>query len=256
MSSRAVGDLLVSGDLSDDERALFDQVELARRERRTIVAPEPEPTLASAYRVQQTRFAGCEVRGYKVGMVSPAKMAQFGLSSPVHGPLLDEMSRSGDVALTDFIQPRLEPELVIVTNIDLEAGATPGQVAHAVSGFFLGVDILDTVWTDYRCRPAHAVADGLNGGAFLVGDQLLPLDIEGQLSLRLNGELIADGALADLGEVTARIAWLTSEVGGLRAGSLVFLGSPVANVTATSGLLELHGPLGSMLFATLRDGSS
>ncbi len=50
--------------------------------------------------------------------------------------------------------------------------------------------------------------------------------------------------IPDMGE---RLSWLSGEVGGLRVGHVIFLGSPAAAVPTRPCKLELHGPQQSVL---------
>jgi 2-keto-4-pentenoate hydratase len=156
------------------------------------------------------------------------------------------------VNLGAFMQARLEPELAAVLRADIPSGLPPGDIARAVPGLFLAVDILDTVWEAYESEPSEVVADGVNSGAFLLGEQMLPLNVSGELRLRVNGDIVSAGSVADMGDPVTRIGWLAAEVNGLRSGDVVFLGSPGVNVSATAGTLLLEGPDGSTLFAGLR----
>ncbi|GGJ67200.1 hypothetical protein [Streptomyces brasiliensis] len=165
-------------------------------------------------------------------------------STPVVETFPPEVHIEGPaVGLAAFRQPRLEPKLAVVLADDVPAGALPGDVARAVTGVFLTVDILDTTAESSEC---------VAGGGFLLGEQLLPLELMGELRLQLDGELVAAGSVARLGDPVTRIAWLASEVDGLHAGDTVLLGFPVASVPAPSGTLLLEGPLGAMLSADLR----
>ncbi|MET7998938.1 fumarylacetoacetate hydrolase family protein [Amycolatopsis sp. NPDC005232] len=168
-------------------------------------------------------------------------------STPVVETFLPDAYIEGPaVELAAFRKPRLEPKLAVVLAADVPAGASPGDAARAVTGVFLTVDILD------------ATADGFEsaaGGGFLLGEQLLPLELAGELRLRLDGELVAAEPVARLGDPVTRIAWWASEVGGLHAGDAVLLGFPAAGVRATRGTLLLEGPLGATLSADLRDAA-
>ena len=79
------------------------------------------------------------------------------------------------------------------------------------------------------------------------------MPFEGRLSLYLNGELLTEGPLEALGNLGERLAWLAGEVGGLRAGQVVFLGSPAAALEARPGTLELRGPANSVLVAKVEE---
>lgn len=156
------------------------------------------------------------------------------------GPVHIELQIQGPVVeLATFRQPRLRPVLAVVLAGDVAPGALPGAVARAVTGVFLAVNIVDAVRED-------------DGGGFLLGEQLLPLDLAGELRLHLGGEPVAVGSVAELGDPVDRITWLAAKVNGLRAGDTVCVGSPAADVPAESGTLLLEGPLGSILTVKLR----
>lgn len=233
---------------------LRDQVRRARAERRVVAAPaDHDPTLADAYAIQAELFGDGAPRGYKLGLVSRAKQSQMGIDSPIFGRISDDMLLDAPVDLARFIQPRMEPEVAVVLHDRLAPGCAPTAVASAVGAAFLGIDFLDSVWDGYRFSPAQVVADNSSGGGFLLGERALPYPFSGGLRMLLDGEPVAEGPLGAIGDVPGHLAWLASEVGGLDAGTVVFLGSPAAAVPARPGLLELHGPSHSRLVARLED---
>jgi 2-keto-4-pentenoate hydratase len=103
------------------------------------------------------------------------------------------------------------------------------------------------VWRDYRFSLPQVVADNTSGGAFIVGEHAYDAIPAGRLEVRLDGEVVGHGSLADIGDPIAHLQWLADDVGGLRAGQVIFLGSPTAAVDARPGLLELAGPAGVSL---------
>src|SRR5205823_5179195 len=198
--------------------------------------------LEGAYRIQTALGEHRELKGYKFGLISPAKQVQMGISAPIYGRVYAGMLLESPVHLRQFIQPRIEPELAVVLRDDLPAQATPEAARLAVAGVFLGVDFLDSIWEGYRFNIAEVVADNTSGGGFLLGNQPLREPLTGQLSLYLNGELLTEGPVEALGDIGERLTWLSEKVGGLRAGYVIFLGSPAAALPARPGMLELHGP--------------
>jgi len=228
------------------EATLADEIGDARARRRTIPGRRGVlGDLDAAYRVQARRFAGATVVGRKLVHTGP-----LGLT---HGPVVAEMLlEEPAVDLSSFLQPHLRVELATVLRADVAPDAQPGDVARAVPGVFLAVDVVDTVWIDYDSEVAEAVADGLGTGAFLLGEQLLGLEASGELRLRVDGAVVASGSVADVGDPVTRVAWLAGAVGGLGAGEVVFLGLPPAHVPATPGTLLLEGPCGATLSAQLR----
>jgi len=239
--------------LNTSERALLDLIRSARQTGRLLdISEEPEGVdLDGAYRVQAALLEGQELRGYKIGLISPAKQAQMGIDKPIYGRVTASMLLESPVSLGRFRQPRIEPELAVVLREDLPPDATPGAARLAVGAVFLAVDILDSVWQGYRCSIVGLVADNASGGGFLLGERALPLRLEGELRLYLNGELLTEGPLGALGNPEERLCWLARATGGLRAGQVIFLGAPAASVPARSGVLEVHGPEGSLLLARL-----
>nr|PZN40061.1 MAG: 4-oxalocrotonate decarboxylase [Bacillota bacterium] len=208
-----------------------------------------EVDLAGAYRVQAAGGRGRPVKGYKLGLVSPAKQAQMGIATPIYGRIYPEMLLDGEVVLSRLAQPRFEPEIAVVLRDPVPPGATPGVAWQAVGGLFLGLDVLDSIWLDYRFTAAEVVADNCSGGAFLLGPRLGATVPRGPLRLYLGGALKAEGPVEALGDPGERLAWLARQVGGLQAGQVVFLGSPAGAVPAEPGVLEVTGPGADALIA-------
>src|SRR5205085_5448401 len=167
-------------------------------------------------------------KGYKFGLISPAKQAQMGISAPIYGRVYSDMLLESPVHLSQFIQPRVEPELAVVLRDDIPAQASSETTRSAVAGVFLGVDFLDSIWEGYRFSIAEVVADNASGGGFLLGKQRLSEPLTGRLSLHLNGELLTEGPVEALLDIGERLSWLAKKVGGLKAGYVIFLCSPAA----------------------------
>jgi 2-keto-4-pentenoate hydratase len=113
--------------------------------------------------------------------------------------------------------------------------------------------VLDSIWEGYRFTIAEVVADNTSGGGFLLGKQPLGEPLTGRLSLFLNGELLTEGPVEALGDIGASLSWLSEQVGGLRTGQVIFLGSPAAALPARPSRLELHGPQESVLSALIEE---
>lgn len=220
-------------------KTLLQAIQKARQTQTPLQSQAREVDLEQAYQIQAQNFAGRVLKGYKLGLVSPAKQKQMGLGQPVYGRISPEMLLEGPVRLGNFIQPRLEPELAVVLNDDLPAGASPGQAMRAAGGFFLGLDILDSVWEGYRFSAVEVVADNTSGGAFLLGHRQMAAPPGGLLRLWLDGQPLGEGPVEALGNPYERLVWLAGAVGGLQAGQVVFLGSPAAAVPARAGVVEV-----------------
>jgi 2-keto-4-pentenoate hydratase len=241
--------------LNQAEHRLFIHVREARIQRKTTTARMEAVgvDLEGAYRIQAILGEHRELRGYKFGLISPAKQAQMGISAPIYGRIYSKMFLENPVRLNHFIQPRIEPELAVVLRDELPAQVAPAAARSAVGSVFLGVDFLDSIWEGYRFSIAEVMADNASGGGFLLGKQPLRWPIAGQLSLYLNRELLTEGPVEALGDMGERLRWLAEQVGGLKEGYVIFLGSPAAALPARPGILELHGPQESILVATVEE---
>jgi len=227
--------------LSWAERELMEAIRDARTRRYTLKSRGEawNVDLAGAYRVQAALQAG-PVKGYKLGLISPAKQAQMGITSPIWGRLPARMLPDGSVSLQAFLQPRVEPEVAVVLRDPVGPDATPGAAWSAVAGFVLCADVLDSVWEGYRFTAAEVVADNASGGACLLGERLLaPDQLQGSLRLYLNGRLAAEGPVASLGDPALQLCWLARQTGGLAPGQVVPLGSPASAVPLEPGLVEV-----------------
>lgn len=234
--------------MNEAERELLETVRRARAERRTVPSKGSERNvdLEGAFRIQAELAAGRPLKGYKLGLVSPAKQRQMGIDRPIWGRVFPEMIHAHEVRLSDFIQPRVEPEVAALLADDLPAGSPEGAAMRAVAGFVLAVDILDSIWEGYRFTLAEVVADNTSGGGFLMGERLLEAPPAGDLELWLDGELLGRGPVAALGNPYHQLATLAEMAGGLSAGQVVFLGSPAAAQPARPGTLTLLSAAGSL----------
>lgn len=239
--------------LQEHEAALLRAIEGARAARSPIASRGRgwEVDLPGAYRVQAASGTGRILKGYKLGLLSPAKQAQMGISTPIFGRAYADMLLENEVDLARFVQPRVEPELAVILRDPVPPDATPAAAWKAIAGMLVAVDILDSVWSGYRFTVEEVVADNSSGGAFLLGPQMREGYPTGTLRLFLNGELRSEGPVEALGDPGDRLAWLAAQVGGLQAGQVVFLGSPAPALPAEPGVLEAVWDQGGALIARL-----
>lgn len=212
-----------------------------------LSAEHPELDLATAYRVQrELRSAAGPLVGWKLGVTSLAKQAQVGVDSPIYGFLAEAhaMSPGEPLETASLIQPRCEPEIVFVLGRDLAGPHVSGaDVLAATSGVAVGIEVLDSRFTDYRFTMADVVADNTSAARFVVGAPVGPegidLDLVG-VTMEKNGEVVgtATGA-ASLGHPAEAVAWLARQLSaegeGLRAGEIVLSGGLTAAVPVGPG---------------------
>jgi 2-keto-4-pentenoate hydratase len=242
-------------ELTEREQALADLIEEARASRSPAAgkAADRDVDLPGAYRIQAARRGSRVLKGYKLGLVSPAKQQQMGLDTPIYGPVYADMIQQNGFSLGDFVQPRMEPEIAAVLRDAVPPDANAGMIAQAVGGCFIGVDILDSIWQDYKFSAAEVVADNTSGGGFLLSGRMSEQIPGGMLRLYLNGDLQTEGHTDALGNLVQQLQWLAGCVGGLAAGAIIFFGSPAAAVPAQVGTLEVVGPDGLVLVARITE---
>ena len=177
--------------LSTEEHALFEALLQAPMSKTPIPSRGEawDIDLTSAYSIQAASGGDQLLKGYKLGLLSPAKQAQMGLTSPIWGRVYSTILLGEIVPLQRFIQPRLEPELAVVLAKAATAKASLEAIWEAIDGFFLAVDILDSAWQNYRFTAEEVVADNSSGGGFVLGKRLRTDKPEGELGLYLNGRL-------------------------------------------------------------------
>jgi 2-keto-4-pentenoate hydratase len=226
--------------------------------RRTRIAIEPftdsrpDLTMADGYAVQSelTRLIladGDEIAGYKVGLTSKPMQRLIGVDSPDYGPVLRSTlyGHGDEVALSRFIQPKIEAEIVFVLDERLEGpGVTIPRAARAVGAAAASVEIVDSRFADWRIKLADTVSDLASNGAAAVSGRLvdasgLDTRLVGMVLTR-NGELVDTGAgAAALGDPVAVVAWLANTLGSvgiaLEPGHLVMTGALHAAVPMQAG---------------------
>ncbi len=204
-------------------------------------------SLAEAYAIQgqvtALRLArGEQVIGWKLGYTSLAMREQMGVESPNYGPLTDAMVLpSGSAVPSGALQPRVEPEVGLVIGRRLSAAASLQDVLDACSTAVACLEVVDSVWTDYRFSLEDNTADGSSAAWVVVGDPL-PLDDLDQLTVTLTAdgsEVAAATGAAASGHPAAGVVWLVEQLalrgGALEAGDLVITGGLTAAVPLSPG---------------------
>jgi 2-oxo-3-hexenedioate decarboxylase len=196
----------------------------------------PDLDISTGYRVQrELRTTAGDLAGWKLGLTSPAKQAQVGVSSPIYGflPAIGCVALGEPLDTSVLIQPRCEPEIAFTLGQDLEGPHVgPADVLAATSGVAVGIEVLDSRFIDYGFTPADVVADNTSASRFVVGSPVACTDIDLRLVgvvLEKNGKLVSTAAgAASLGHPALAVAWLVRQLAehgeGLAAGQIVLSG--------------------------------
>jgi 2-keto-4-pentenoate hydratase len=162
---------------------------------------------------------------------------QMGVSAPNYGPLLDDMVlHDGDPARR-FLHPRVEPEIGIVLARDLSGSDLMlHEVADAVGEVRACLEIVDSIWRDYRFTAEQNTADGSSAAGVVFGPLL---DAEPMRCHRIGVELLEHDATvatavsaAAGGHPLHGVAWLAAQLDRrgqrLREGELILTGGLTA----------------------------
>jgi 2-keto-4-pentenoate hydratase len=237
--------------VTGDDAATWARALLASRAARTTRDPitvTTPLTIDDAYAIQRHVTArriesGERIIGWKLGYTSVAMRRQMGVDAPNHGPLTDAMVLASGAQVSErLVQPRVEPEIGVRMAGPVPADAGADEVQHVLDDAFACLEVVDSVFTDYRFRLEDNTADGSSAAQVVVGSSLgtvVGLD-EIDVVLRRNGEEVgrATGAAAS-GHPLAGVAWLAGQLAArgsrLEAGQIVITGGLTAAVPLAPG---------------------
>lgn len=221
----------------------------ARRAGRPLeatITATTDVTMDDAYRIQAEvtaarLAAGARLAGWKLGYTTAAMRAQMGVDEPNFGPLTDAMVlASGAAAAPDLLQPRVEPEIGYRIERPLPEAPAPADVAAAATPF-AALEVVDSVWEDYRFRIEDNTADGSSAAQVVIGPDLGRRALESvTVELFRNGEAAGSGTgAAAFGHPAAALAWLAGELArrgrALEPGQVVITGGLTAAVPLEAG---------------------
>jgi 2-keto-4-pentenoate hydratase len=229
---------------------------LAERLRRAAETGQPiaplrdelaEGGVKAAYAVQQANTehyvrAGRRLVGRKIGLTSKSVQKQLGVDSPDFGMLFADMALCDgeDVALGRVMQPKVEAEIALVVERDLDRpGLTLADIVSGIAYALPAIEIVGSRIENWNIRLLDTVADNASSGLFVLGGEPKALDAFDSrlcgMSMERRGEPVAVGAgAACLGNPLNAAYWL--------ARTMVELGAPLK-----SGDVIMSGALGPMV---------
>ncbi|NLG22262.1 MAG: 4-oxalocrotonate decarboxylase [Actinomycetales bacterium] len=226
--------------------------ETERTDREPFTDDWPDLDVDTAYAIQdatldQRLARGEQLVGVKLGLTSKAKQQTMSVDSPIVAWLTDAMvlPTDGPARVSDFIHPRVEPELVVTLAHDLKGpGITPAQALDAVASVLAGVEVIDSRYRNFRFTHQDVVADNASSGAYLSGPiaKTVPevdLSLEAVL-VEADGKVInsATGA-AIMGHPAEALAAAANMLGArgitLKAGWVILLGAMTDAVPVQPG---------------------
>ncbi len=232
--------------------ALLDQAEQSRVPLSPLSQEYPTLTPAQAYAIQSAWLdlklaKGAHIIGRKIGLTSRAMQELLGVDQPDYGFLLDSMAVSSDstVSRTDFLLPRIEPEIAFWLAKDLKGpGITVDAVLAATRGVSPALELVDSRIANWQIKLPDTIADNASSARVIVSEEIVPLDgldlAAEAVTLTRNGVEVGSGnGAAVLGHPAEAVAWLANKLAeygiAIEAGQLVLPGAMCAAVTVAAG---------------------
>jgi 2-keto-4-pentenoate hydratase len=177
--------------------------------------------------------------GYKIGFTSAAVREDLAVEEPAFGRLLDRTVSSAAVDSSEFIAPRIEPEITFVLGERPYDSLADGDALDAVRAIVPAIEIVDCRIRGWDFTPPEAIADNALAAALLVGEERSPSGLDGghgpdltreQVAVEIDGQRVAAGTgAAVLGHPVRALTWLADALAErgetLEAGDLVSTGS-------------------------------
>ncbi|MBL4621905.1 MAG: fumarylacetoacetate hydrolase family protein [Immundisolibacteraceae bacterium] len=255
----------LTGLLSADQHQLLAQrlyeAALAGEAQTPLSDQLPELETADSYAIQNLLVGqlGGRRTGFKLGFTSAAMRQQMGIDEANYGVLLAHTQVDQQVSCGRFIDPRLEPEIALVTGLDLlGANTSIEQVANAISRVHPAIEIVDSRFQDYRFRSVDNIADNSSAAGYCLGAGVAPGDIENleqlECGLYRQGAEIGSGRGEDaLGGPLQALQWLVRKLAetdrSLAAGSVILTGGLTRAEVISPGdqfRVEFSGGLGNL----------
>lgn len=234
--------------------ALDASLEAARVARATLPAFSAGPdgfTIDEGYELGARRFArrvhsGWTRSGLKIGFTNQRRWKELGLDQPIWAPIYRQtVHERSALAVEEFVQPRIEPEIVFGFESPLATGAGAAAIARAIAWVAPAFEIVECHFADWAIRPADAIADAGLHAALMVGRRTsISSETAGALpgvkvTLMKDGHVVAQGSGSDvLGGPVLAVAWLLQ---ALPAGETIRVGDVVTTGTLTEALPIARG---------------
>jgi len=192
---------------------------------------------------------GGVISGGKIGLSDRRSFAQLGVTEPLSGLLFDHMYlHSGQrLALSDFVQPRVEGELCLILSADLdELNLTEQEAARAIAAVAPAIEVVDSRWLDWGGSIAAVVAENVSASFYVCGEPVALTDpgvlASAEMQLSIDGKTVATGgAQAAYGSPVKALHWLAQTLARrgrpLKAGQHVMSGAFARMTPVQSGQL-------------------
>ena len=138
------------------------------RSQRPVTDGLPDFGLEAAYRVAAriTELRGARGErqtGWKIGFTNSNIWEEYGVDGPIWGPVYDTTviamaDTAADCPLAGLAEPRIEPEIVLRIGRAPTPDMGDAAVLSCIDGVAHGFEVVQSVFPDWRFKPADTVA--------------------------------------------------------------------------------------------------
>jgi 2-oxo-3-hexenedioate decarboxylase len=186
------------------------------------------PLLRSAFERR-----GEKITGRKIGFTNSGMWKAYGVESPIWGYATErttrDLAQAGTVNAVDFLEPRIEPEIIFGLKAAPSPGMTDDALLDCIDWVALGYEIVQSIYPGWKFTAADVVAANGVHGCLLIGKKhaVAPRKAEWLRELAtFEVALYCDGSVSQKG------------------GGALVLGSPLNALSHLVGLLaeDRHNP--------------
>jgi len=185
---------------------------------------------------------------------------QLGVDQPDFGTLFVDMEHpdGADLVFSDLLQPRVEAEVAVVLDRDLDSAPHGfAEIIRAVAFALPAIEVADSRIEGWDITLLDTVADNASGGAYVLGGRPVSLrDVDLRqvaMSMSTDGTVVSTGAGSDcLGHPLNAARWLADTLCArgvpLRAGDVIMTGAlgPMVPARLGSEVVATISGLGSV----------
>ena len=210
-------------------------------------------TIDDAYDIQMRQIdarliGGAVIKGYKIGLTSKAMQDMLGVHEPDYGHLLDYMflPASAPIKASNYLQPRIEPEIAFVMGHDLAGpGVTVADAAKAVDHVVASLELIDSRVANWRITIVDTIADNASSAGVILGAKQVRLaDVDlAAISCQfiIDSSIVHSGVGADvMGSPLNALVWLANTLGprgvSFKPGDVIMPGSLTAAHDVRAGM--------------------
>ena len=149
-----------------------------RTELKTLASSGQQLSMREAYQVSwlvhEARLkSGWRPIGRKIGFTNPDLWLMFGVTHPVWSYVYDQtveaIGPDTRYALSNLVQPRIEPEIVLCLHTAPPIGASENDVLDCIEWFAHGIEMVQCHYPDWKFTSNDAVCDSSFHARLLIG---------------------------------------------------------------------------------------